>query len=467
VTDKLRHPASFRDPCGYLYLKDGVLLRQVEPAYSAHYECLMASGLYAALVMRGWLVAHEEVGLELAARPGAFRVLRPDPLPFISHPYEWSFGQLRAAGLRTLEVQRLALEHGMTLKDATAYNVQLRDHRPVLIDTLSFEIYKEGRPWVAYRQFCQHFLAPLALASYCDVRLLELLRSYIDGIPLDLASRLLPRRTRLRPGLYMHLHLHSRFQQRHADDAREGAADSGKRAAVSQRGLEGIVQSLESLLDGLTWSLPKTEWGDYYSDTNYSEAAFTDKRVWVAGAIEKVRPSLVFDMGANTAEFSRLASEHGIDTVAFDVDPVAVERAWRGVVESQEEHLLPLRLDLANPSPALGWAHTERASLVQRGPADLVLALALVHHLAIGNNVPLEQVADFFAELGRALVIEFVPKQDPQVQRLLATREDVFPDYDCRHFEAAFRRRFELCESHAIEGSERVLYRMARRGEAG
>ena len=463
MTDELRHPASFRDPCGYLYLKDGVLLRQVEPAYAEHYERLMASGLYGALVERGWLVTHEEVGLELAARPGAFRVLRPDPLPFISHPYEWCFGQLRAAGLRTLEVQRLALEHGMTLKDAAAYNVQLRDHQPVLIDTLSFEIYEEGRPWVAYRQFCQHFLAPLALASYCDVRLLELLRSYIDGVPLDLASRLLPRRTRLRPGLYMHLHLHARFQQRHADDAREGAAGSGRKATVSQRGLEGIVQSLESLLRRLAWSLPKTEWGDYYSDTNYSDTAFTAKRAWVVGAIEKIGPRLVFDLGANTAEISRLASERGIDTVAFDVDPVAVERSWRGGVAAQEEHLLPLRLDLANPSPALGWAHTERASLAQRGPADLVLALALVHHLVIGNNVRLEQVADFFAELGRALVVEFVPKQDSQVQRLLATREDVFPEYNRRQFEAAFGRRFELCESHAIEGSQRVLYRMVRR----
>lgn len=426
----------------------------------------MASGLYDALVERGWLVAHEEVGLELAAHPGAFRVLRPDPLPFVSHPFEWGFGQLRAAGLLTLQVQRLALEHGMTLKDATAYNVQWRGHRPVLIDTLSFVTYRRGEPWVAYRQFCQHFLAPVALASHCDVRLLDLLRIHIDGIPLDLASRLLPTRTRLRPGMYAHLHLHSRLQQLYSGAGRKGS-NGVVRPTVSRRGLEGLIQSLESTLEGLRWSLPKSEWGDYCSDMTYGEADLAEKRRCVVEAIDTAKPRLVFDLGANAAMFSLLASERGIDTVAFDLDPVAVERAWRLVVASRQEHLLPLRLDLTNPSPALGWAHTERASLAQRGPADLVLALALVHHLAIRNNIRLKQVARYFAELGRALLVEFVPKEDSQVQRLLATREDVFTDYNREGFETAFARHFELRDSRTLATSGRVLYRMERRGEPG
>jgi hypothetical protein len=467
VTQGIRHPASFRDPSGFLFRRDGVLLRQVQPVYAQHYEQLMDSGLYAALVERDWLVPHEEAPLELAAEAGAFRVLRPELLPFISHPWEWSFGALRAAGLRTLDIQRLALDHGLSLKDASAHNIQLRGHRPVFIDTLSFEPYEEGRPWVAYRQFCQHFLAPLALAAWCDARLLDLLRVHLDGIPLDLAVRLLPWRTRLSPALYAHLHLHARFQRRHASDGREGGrgATAAKTAAVSRRGLDGILESLAGALRGFDWKLPSTEWGDYYSDTNYDDEAFAAKRALVAAAIEATAPSLVFDLGANRGDFSRLASERGAFAVAFDVDAVAVEFGWRAVEEAGDERLLPLRLDLANPSPSLGWAHAERASLAERGPADLVLALALVHHLAIGNNVPLPDVARFLARLGRSLVIEFVPKEDSQVQRLLATREDVFAEYDRPHFEAAFALHFETVEVNAIPGTERVLYRLRRRAE--
>jgi len=458
-----RQPASFRDPSGFLFFRDGVLLRQVEASYAVHLRALHDSGLYDALVGSGALVAHEEVALELAARPGALAVLRPEVLPFVSYPYEWCFGQLRAAALHTLRVQRQALAHGMCLKDASAFNVAFVGARPIFIDTLSFEVYDEGRPWVGYRQFCQHFLAPLALAAHRDLRLLQSLRTSLDGFPLDLASGLLPWRTRLSPHLYAHIHLHARMQARHADDARSDGGARARRATVSRRGLEGLLDSLESAVKALRPASPKTEWGDYYRETNYVEAAFEAKRERVVQVLEARSPGLVFDFGANTGEFARLASERGAFTLAFDVDPVAVERAFADASARRDERLLPLRMDLTNPSPALGWAHHERASLVERGPADLGLALALVHHLAIGNNVPLDDLANAFAELVQTLLIEFVPKHDSQVVRLLATRADVFPDYDRDHFEAAFARRFVLRESWSIPGSERRLYLMEQR----
>ncbi|MEE3329311.1 MAG: class I SAM-dependent methyltransferase [Myxococcota bacterium] len=435
-----------------------MLLRQVDARYAQMFDLAKSSGLFDELMSRGALVRHQEVDLELAESRDAHAVLRPEPLAFVSHPSEWCFGQLRAAALHTIELQRNALAHGMTLKDASAYNIQFIGHRPVLIDTLSFEKYREGEPWVAYRQFCQHFLAPLARATYCDVRFLDLLRTGIDGVPLDLAAKMLPWRSRLRPSLYAHLHLHARFQERHADAGRAGA--EVKTVKVSETGMRGILTSLESAIKGFTLDLPKTEWGDYYSDTNYSDAAFGAKRAAVGAAIDVLQPALVFDLGANTGEFTRLAAERGAFAVAFDIDPVAVERGYRAAVERGDEKLLSLRLDLSNPSPQLGWAHEERESLAARGPADLVLALALVHHLAIGNNVPLDRIAAFFAQLGRALVIEFVPKSDSQVKRLLATREDIFGDYARDSFEAAFGLYFRIDEATPVEGSERTLYRM-------
>ena len=193
-----RVAGSFRDPAGFVFTRDGVLYRQVNESFRSNFEALSTSGLYDALTERGLLIRHEEVDEAPADPSVAAVVIRPERVPFISYPYEWCPGQLRAGAIATLEAQKVALEHGMTLRDASAYNIQFVGGRPVLIDTLSFEPAVEGRPWVAYRQFCQHFLAPLALTSQVDVRLNQLSRVHIDGIPLDLAAALLPGSTNTR-----------------------------------------------------------------------------------------------------------------------------------------------------------------------------------------------------------------------------------------------------------------------------
>ncbi|RME86740.1 MAG: SAM-dependent methyltransferase [Anaerolineae bacterium] len=452
--------ASFRDPSGFLFIRDGILYRQVNRAYARDYDRLMESGLYERLVKAGFLVPHTEVDVEPMDASRAYKVIRPERIPFVSYPYEWTFGQLRDAARLTLTVQKSALRAGMSLKDASAYNVQFVHGRPMLIDTLSFEVYREGEPWVAYRQFCQHFLAPLALMAYRDVRLGQLLRIYIDGVPLDLASRLLPRRTYLRFGLLAHIHLHAGAQRRYADKDVDRARLQGK---MSRQSLLNLIESLRSALRGLRWKPGESEWSDYYDRTNYTVSAFEHKKHLVARWVEMVKPSLVWDLGANTGVFSRLASERGAYTVAFDVDAAAVERNYRQVKRAKERNLLPLVLDLTNPSPAMGWHHRERHSLVERGPADLVLALALIHHLAISNNVPLEDLAEFFYDLGKYLIIEFVPKKDSQVQKLLRRREDIFDQYRREEFERLFSRYFLILQKEQVNESLRWLYLMERR----
>lgn len=449
---------SFRDPSGFVFERDGGLYRQVNPSYREHYDRLVASGLLAELVKDGLLVSHEEVSTSLGTA-GAYKVLKPERVPFISYPFEWSFGQLRDAALVTLKVQTRALAKGLSLKDASAYNVQFLRGRPVLIDTLSFEIQQDGRPWVAYRQFCQHFLGPLMLMARRDVRLSQLLRVFVDGVPVDLTSALLPTRSWLKPSALMHLHLHAMAQKKYSGGTGSGQA---KAAKVSAHSLRALVDSLRAAVAALKWAPAGTEWGDYYSDTNYTEDAAAEKQRLVQAFHERVGPKTLWDLGANTGRFSRLASTKGIFTVAFDLDPAAVEKNYRDVVSSKNEHELPLVLDLTNPSPAFGWAGHERLSLAERGPADLVQALAIVHHLAISNNVPLVKVAAYLAELGRALVIEFVPKSDSQVKRLLASREDIFDTYTREGFEAAFRQHFTIEAAEPIAGSERILYLMRK-----
>ncbi|HET9589324.1 MAG TPA: hypothetical protein VFO91_11095 [Anaerolineales bacterium] len=448
--------ASFRDPSGFLFSRDGVLYRQVNRAYEQEYRRLIESGLYEKLVKAGLLIPHTEVDPFPARGDEAFRVIRPERVPFISYPYEWSFGQLKDAALATLSIQRRALKAGMSLKDASAYNIQFVLGKPTLIDTLSFESYREGQPWVAYRQFCQHFLAPLALMALRDIRLNQLLRVYIDGVPLDLASELLPWSTRFNFGLLTHIHLHAKAQKKYAGQD----VKSRGSATFSKQAMTGLIDSLDAAIRKLNQDPGGTEWGNYYDITNYSDAAFEHKKQLVGAWVKQVNPGLIWDLGANTGVFSRVASSSGSFVVSFDIDPAAVEQNYRQAKKEKSENLLPLLLDLTNPSPSLGWANRERDSFALRGPADLVLALALIHHLAISNNVPLPQLSGFLAETGKWLVIEFVPKSDSQVQRLLASREDIFPDYTREGFEAAFSRRFRIDSAVNVHESERVLYLM-------
>ena len=446
--------SSFRDPSGFLFRKDGVLYRQVNQVYKEDYHQLMDSGLYKNLVGAGLLIAHQEAPLDIALNDSAYKVIHPEPVTFISYPYEWCFSQLQDAAITTLKIQKRALEFGMILKDSSAYNIQFQNGRTIMIDTLSFETYHEGSPWDAYRQFCQHFLAPLSLMSYRDIRLGQLLRVYIDGIPLDLASRLLPARSRLSVSLLMHIHLHTASQAHFA-----GKQVKTKRR-VSKRGLLGLIDSLESSIRRLRWSPKGTEWGSYYDVHNYTQDALRHKQQTIAHFLVEAKPAIVWDLGANVGIFSRLASEMGISTIAFDIDPGAVELNYQECISKGEKKLLPLLLDLTNPSPSIGWHNEERIGLIERGPADAVLALALIHHLAISNNVPLDRLAGFFHQLCKWLIIEFIPKSDSQVQRLLSTRKDIFVNYNLDYFEYAFEKYFTIRTKQAIQDSVRCLYLM-------
>jgi hypothetical protein len=459
VPASTRLSASFRDPAGFLFERDGVLYRQVNAAAAGDYDRMMQSGFHRAAVERGLLVGHEEVAWP-GAGPDVHRILRPRRVPFVSYPYEWSFTQLRDAALLTLELQRCALAHGLSLKDASGFNVQFDGSRPVFIDSLSFEAYREGEPWVAYQQFCRHFLAPLALMAHRDVALGRLLRTQIDGVAVELASRLLPRRTWLSPALLVHLHLHARALRRWADTG--AAAPAPRRGQLSRTGLLGLVDHLEAAVRGLAWRPGRTAWGDYYADTSYSEAAAAHKAAVIEGLLDAVAPQLVWDLGANTGRYASRSAARGIPTVAFDGDPLAVDRAYRDARDRDDPCLLPLVMDLTNPSPDLGWDHAERRSLAGRGPADLVLALALVHHLAITNNVPFPALAAALGRVARTLVIEWVPAEDSQVARMLARRPVPPHDYTEAAFAAAFGSGFRLVQRVPVRDSLRVLYVFAR-----
>ena len=448
-----------------MFSRDGVIYRQINKSIQQDYDGLMASGLYKQLTDKQLLISHDEISEAALLGSGeCYKIIKPHQLPYISYPYEWSFSQLKDAAILTLRIQLMALNKGFVLKDASAYNVQFVDGRPVFIDTLSFEAYQEGTPWVAYKQFCQHFLAPLALMANTDVNLGKLLISFIDGIPLPLATKLLPIKTRFQYSLIAHIHMHAKLQQNYADAANEEKGTTSS-VQLSRGGLQALIQSLAKAVKKLDWQLPKTEWGDYYDNTNYSDEAANNKRTLVDQFLQGIpgKLGIIQDLGANTGEFSRIAAKHCQQVISQDIDPVAVESNYRQLKKQGPHNILPLIQDLFAPSPAIGWDNAERDSFVQRAQCDVLLALALVHHIAISNNVPLGDTIKFFARLTAWLIIEFVPKSDSQVRRLLATREDVFPNYTEAGFEESIERYFRIEKKQNIGGSDRVLYLLQRR----
>ena len=454
--------ASFRDPAGFVF-KDGETVRRAVTSHGrSDYDRLISSGLYRELTEKGWLVGHGE---SASAEAGVYKILTPQPIRVITYPYEWCFSQLQDAAIRTLEIQLAAIERGLSLKDATPFNIQWRTGAPVLIDTLSFESLKE-RPWFAYKQFCETFLAPLALMAHVKPDFNKYLSVDLSGVNLSFASRCLPRLTRLHPGMLAHIHLHALSQEKfdRASTDRPSAASM----KLPKSALMSLVRSLLDLTRSLRLKKQKTVFGDYYAEcAHYSRDAEESKirlvETWIDEAAASAALKEALDLGSNNGKFSRLFTKKNILCVSVDSDPFCVDENYALSKRTPDPNMLPLLMDLTNPSSDLGWAGGERDSFFKRVNPGLVMALALVHHLRIGNNVPTEMIADFFHDIAPLLIIEFVPKEDPMVRKLLASRDDIFHDYDAGAFEAAFNRGFEILRKSPVAGTPRILYYLKRK----
>lgn len=457
------HSSSFRDPDGFIFKQNDTIYRCVNASMGSDghkdYEKLMSSGLYKELMEKRLLVRHEETD-EINMPPDCKYILKPEFLPFISYPYEWSFGQLQQAARLTLDILTTSLDYGMILKDASAYNVTWHKGKPIFIDTLSFTAYQEGQAWLGYRQFCSHFLAPLALMQYTNVGLQKLLQTNLDGIPLDLASSLLPWRTRLSVGMGIHMHMHARSQKKYAGVRKKVSVK------VPLKTLRNLAISLLNVVDGLKPRKADTEWGGYYNDTNYSPEQQQEKEKIISTWVDNSDANTVFDLGANDGTFSRVAAQSASLVISADIDPMAVQANYVRCRTDAEARILPLLLDITTPSPGIGWLCRERESIFDRLKPDLGMALALIHHLAIGANLPLNMIMEAFARLAPRWIVEFVDKPDSQVQRLLANREDVFPNYTQSDFEAVAAESFHIEAKHPICDMYRTLYLLRAKREA-
>ena len=392
------------------------------------------------------MLAHETAG-----------VLKHELIPFVSYPYEWTFSQLKDAALVQLDLLLAALEKDLVLKDSSPYNVQWRGARPVFVDVGSFERMREGEPWVGYRQFCMLYLYPLLLQSIKDVRFHPWLRGSIDGITPAEMRGLMSFRDRFRRGLTTNVFLHARLERSYADRAKEVKRDVKR--LMKKELVVANVRKMRKLVERLSWDPPEGVWVAYGERNSYTDDDARRKDDFVREAATGQRWGLVWDIGCNNGRYSRIAAEGADHVVAVDADQGPVELLYRTLRDEGDTKILPLTMNLADPSPGLGWRGLERRAMPDRGKPDLVLALALVHHVAISANVPVSEFVDWLASLRCSLVIEFPTREDPMVKKLLAPkREGLHPDYELENFERVLSDAFDVERSERLQSGTRVLY---------
>lgn len=451
------HPASFKDPAGFIFESDGNLYRQVNNSYKKEYDAFMLGGLYKLFTEQGSLVPHTEISENLTQTTEWYKTLKVERLPVISYAYEWSFDQLKDAALLTLSIAKKSIEKGMILKDATPFNIQFKDGKPVFIDTLSWELYDETKPWVAYRQFCECFLYPLYLEHYLKADFIPLLAHYINGIPGDVTAKLLPWKSKWNLGVRLHVLLQQNVKK-------QASASTTRKIVFSKNKMLNLLQHLESIIQTLQSGYTSTStWSDYYDHTILGKEYLDAKEKLINKILAPLHYNTVLDLGANDGFFSKLIAAKGKQVIAADFDSQCINNLYNVIKKDKVKNIYPLVLDLSNPSAGVGFNNTERSSFFERTKSDLVLALALVHHLAISKNIPFPKQAAFFASIAPQLIIEFVPNTDDKAKEMLKGRESTFPDYTETIFEKSFSEYYSIENKEQVPGTTRVLYYMKRK----
>ncbi|MFZ1264205.1 MAG: hypothetical protein WAT34_11925 [Chitinophagaceae bacterium] len=452
-----QHPASYRDPSGFIFFYADAYYRQVNKIFKDDFDFFQNSGLYESLVKKGWLIPHEIINENLSGTRDYYKTLKPEQVKFISYPYEWSFDMLKDAALLTLQLAKESAGYGLILKDATPYNIQWHNGRMVFIDTLSFEKYNEKEPWIAYRQFCECFLSPLLLMHYCKQPLHQMQLAYPEGIPLAVTRSLLPLRSKLSFHSYLHIHLHAGVSLKNSSNKQPAST-------FSKQKLLNLLSSLETLINRLRLTAQKSTWSDYYAEASQRKDYLATKKEIIQDWIEDLPVvKTAADLGANDGACSRLLAEKNIFTIAADFDPNCINNLYISGKKTGEKNLQPLIIDLAHPSPAIGLNNRERSSFMDRASVDLAMALAVIHHLAIGKNMPFAGIADLFRQITRKwLIIEFVPKSDEKIQLMLSGKKDIYSDYTEENFEEALKTSFRIEKKQPIGTSGRILYLMIK-----
>lgn len=454
---------TFRDPSGSLFDAGGRILRIVRPSEAAGFEALLGTAAVAGLVARGALVGTRRVDArdvpsQLQSLDGTW--FEHDRIGFTSLPAEWSAAMLAQAALHTLNVNEELLRQGLILKDATPANILFDGARPVLVDVPSIESLRVGQNlWIARHQFEATFLLPLIALLDAGYPIQASLADPAAGLSHERLARVLgPRRwwtiSRIR-----HVALAAALGQAGArrggspvvvDTApAAGGKELEKARFVLSHSLRGLRRAIEHLVRRI--DRRHSHWSAYAGTRcHYTDADLQAKRAFVQRALQQSGADWVLDIGANTGEFSEMAAARG-NVVAIDLDEVSVSAIYSRA-RAAGTRVLPLVVDLSQPTPATGWRNAERKSFLERavGRFDLALMLAVGHHLRVTAGIPLEQIVETGLQLGGgSLVFEFVPTTDPMFRTIARGREALYQDNTVQNCAAllAARGRIEMQET--------------------
>jgi SAM-dependent methyltransferase len=454
-------PGSFRDRTARVFYSNGSVCRGLSELAWEEWQSVAATSFFSHAMRAGRIVATDVVDPAVAHDAGLAQewaaVLRHQTIPLVTYPYEWCFGMLRQAALLQLELLEAALSDGITLKDATPFNIQWIGSRPVFIDVASFIRWRPGQPWAGYRQFCRTFLYPLFLQAYKGVAFQPWLRGRLDGISAQECRRLMSWRDMLRPGVVGHVVAQSRFERHYAGTTRDIRRELYQ-AGFDKRLISMNLAGLNKLVAQLSWAPPASAWSEYASRNSYEPGDAEEKERFVETALASRKLRIVWDLGCNTGRFSRLAAKYADYVVAIDSDHESIERLYGELREGAVRNVLPLVMDVSDPSPGLGWRGMERRALIERGRPDIVMCLALIHHLAITANVPIADLVDWLAEVGAAVVVEFPTPDDEMVKRLLLNKDSSYTDYAVEYFEKALDAHFHVHDRLTLSSGTRILY---------
>ncbi|MFQ5964293.1 MAG: methyltransferase [Candidatus Scalinduaceae bacterium] len=452
---------SFRDRNSKVFYNNGTVFRVLSEQALKEWKALSSTTFFKQYMDDGKLIHTEQTDASEKLYPAIIgewaATLKHQTIPFISYPYEWSFGMLKDAALLQLELLLVAIDEGIILKDSSAFNFQWLGVSPIFIDIPSFEKLADGEPWVGYRQFCQMFLYPLFLQAYKDIPFHPWLRGNIDGIDPEHCNHLMSVRDLLRSGVFMHVYLQAKMQARYAA-RNQNIKGSLRTAGFKKEMIKANVNRLSKIVRGLTWKRAKSEWSDYASNTSYLDSDRDMKMAFVRNVVMSRPWNLVWDLGCNIGIYSRIAAENSKYVVAMDADNLTIEHLFQTLKTERNKSILPLISNIANPSPNLGWRGLERKSLVERGKPDLTLCLALIHHIVISANIPLKEFINWIASMNTYLVIEFVTKEDQMVKTLLRNKDDNYNDYELEYFEKCLSEAFDVNERKILTSGTRILY---------
>ncbi len=467
-----RNPGSFRDPANVVYEEKGadgdVIVRGVNHVALINFRELRKSVFYKTLLDNGWIINTEELyensDLVVSIRQDGWDgYLWHQPIPFISYPYEWSFSMLKDAALLQLDILELALENGWTLKDATPYNIQWQNSRPVFIDIPSFEPREEGTAWTGYNQFCSTFLIPLLLTSHLNINVSPLLRSNLEGISASEAINYFNGIKLLKPGVLKHIFLPSKIAASiNKKELNNAPAVKRKEFAHSKAMVVGLVQSLKRLVKRLSKKSQQTAWSHYAKNNSYTNSDQDEKSGFIIKNIEYKNYKMIWDLGCNTGNFSRLVNARCEQVISVDGDHEAIDDLYlANRAKNTDTNILPLVINLANFSPWQGWAGKERAAFDGRKRPDLVMCLAVIHHICIGSNIPLEMFLGWLRSLDADLVLEFVSRDDEMVQKLLINRKDKFEGYSNNRFLEKIEPLFNIEDRLLLKDGKREIFALS------